>query len=251
MDKCFPDVDLGFVPMGPDGGLRQPTFTRKKDAKRYAAMCCVQYLMREKHMPDDGENVTFPKPKPTPPPPKKKKKPNPVSESTINGMLAAQTSATVSDFSRTLPPPGGPSTPAEAATGTTEQNTKPQVSVGEQAEPAGGGAPLDVRNEDFSATERVMEMCNRLGISQPSYKIEQADPATASFFNGYADFGLDSVNIPDTVGRVVNCFGRKFTKEKVAEEVLDYLFKIEAQRKAAADELMTIMAGRELVSDEP
>ncbi|KAM7202097.1 hypothetical protein V8F20_004551 [Naviculisporaceae sp. PSN 640] len=250
MDRRFPDLDLGFVPMGPDGGLRQPTFARKKDAKRYAAKCCIDYLMREKLMPLDGENVTFPKFKPAPPPPKQKKKLNPVSESTINGMPAAKTYAAVSDLlpSKTLDAPDGPSSQANA---TTDTGGKSSQANAEGTEPPEGGATLDVRNEDFSAVERVMEMCSRLGISPPTYKIDKADAAAANIYNGYADFGVDSVHIPDTVGRVVNCFGKTFTKEKVAEEVLEYLFKMEAQRKAAADELMTMMSGRELVSDEP
>ena len=43
------------------------SFARKKDAKRHAARCAIEWLIGEKWMPDDG-NVTFPKPKPKPPP---------------------------------------------------------------------------------------------------------------------------------------------------------------------------------------
>ncbi|KAK4217983.1 hypothetical protein QBC37DRAFT_369519 [Rhypophila decipiens] len=238
VDRRFPDLDIGFIPMGQDGGLRQPTFARKKDAKRYAAKCAIDFLMREKLMPLDGENVSFPKPKVPQPQSKKRKQLNSGSATPSTG--SPGTKVVVG---------GGPSTPAEIARtgGQSLHGENPQAGAGERSELGnGGGAPLDVRDEDFSATDRVLEMCNRLGICPPTYQIVQADQATASFFNGFADFGLDNIHVPDTVGRVSNCFGRKFTKEKVAEEVLQHLLNIEAQRIAAVDDLMSQMTSREI-----
>ena len=89
-------------------------------------------------------------------------------------------------------------------------------------------------------------MCKRLGIQAPIIKSEPA--GTPTNYNGYVEFGVD-MNIPDTVGRVVDCCGKRFTEEKVAEEVLEYLFKVEAKRNADADELLQAMASRE-VEDE-
>lgn len=252
MDRRFPHLDYGFIPMSPDGGLRQPTFARKKDAKRYAAKCCIEYLMSKGLMPLDGENVSFPKRKLAPPSPKNNKRPNPVSETTITGSSAAKSAVSHSLPSKNQSAPSDrASTPAETTDKTEQkaQDGNSKISIGERVESSGGGAPLDVRDEDFSATDRVLEMCDRLGISKPSYKIDRADPAIANIFNGYADFGLDNVLIPDNVGRVSNCYGGKFTKEKVAEEVLEHLIKLEAQRNVAADELIRLMDSREFVSE--
>lgn len=48
-------------------GEKEFSFARKKDAKKHAAKCAIEWLIAEGLMPDDG-TVTFPKPKPKPPP---------------------------------------------------------------------------------------------------------------------------------------------------------------------------------------
>ncbi len=50
--RWFPGSDEA----NPDEGI----FTRKKDAKQYAARCAVQWLMTEGLMPNDGVSVSFP-----------------------------------------------------------------------------------------------------------------------------------------------------------------------------------------------
>lgn len=39
----FPKRDFGFVRV--DGTLAMPVFARKKDAKKYAAKCCVEWYV--------------------------------------------------------------------------------------------------------------------------------------------------------------------------------------------------------------
>ncbi|KAK4224158.1 hypothetical protein QBC38DRAFT_371644 [Podospora fimiseda] len=36
-----------------------PAFAKKKDAKRYAAKCCIEWLMKERYMPMGGASVSF------------------------------------------------------------------------------------------------------------------------------------------------------------------------------------------------
>lgn len=208
MDRRFPDKDFGFLPMPhPNGVLCEPPFARKKDAKQYAAKCCVDFLMQEGHMPTDGVNVSFPRPNlRVPAPPTKKRRV--VSEGVGTSSVDRPTT--------------------------------------KAAEAVDGGAPVDVRDDYVSAAIRVEEMCKRLGIQTPKYKIEPA--GTPTNYNGSAEFGVD-MQIPDTVGRVSDCCGKAFTREKVAEEVIKYLFQVEAKRNSEADELLQAMASRE-VEDE-
>ncbi len=58
----FPNREAGFL-ADENGAPAAPSFGRKKDAKQYAAKCCVEWLMKGGYMPADGVNVEFPKSK--------------------------------------------------------------------------------------------------------------------------------------------------------------------------------------------
>ena len=242
MNREFPDQDFGFVAISPDGAVCDPTFQRKKDAKRYAAKCCVDFLMKEGHMPTDGVNVTFPKPNlkiPTPPAKKRKVVSQSIGTSSVNRPITNASSS-----SSNISTPSNASQTQPHAVGDVTQPAIAQPTTVQAAEAVGGGSPVDVYDEDISATSRVEEMCRRLRIQAPRYK-EQPDPVDDTHYNASVEFGID-MQLPDTVGRVVNCRNKSFAREKVAEEVLEYLFQVEAKRNAAADELLQAMASREV-----
>lgn len=239
MDMEFPNQDFGFIPLPPNDVPGDPPFAKKKYAKQYAAKCCIDFLMKGGHMPTDGINVSFPKPKlkvPSPPAKKRKAVSQTIGISNINRPIANASSLS-SDNRRTLPDA------KDANQSTVVHTTTVQV-----AETGGGGAPVDVHDGYISAVERVKEMCKRLGIQPPRYDIKQVDPADDTRYDGSVEFGMD-MQIPETVGRVVNCRHKFFTREKVADEVLEYLLRIEAKRNAAADELLQAMASREVENE--
>lgn len=104
------------------------------------------------------------------------------------------------------------------------------------------------------ATKHVEDLCRRMGIAIPQYRITPAvDPSSAGpsaspssnatagaqlFFDGYADFGADSIKVPAGLGCVSNVYLKKNARERVAEEVLLWLVREERSRVAEADELL-------------
>lgn len=110
------------------------------------------------------------------------------------------------------------------------------------------------------ATKRVEDLCRRMGLAIPQYKITPAvDPSSAGlsgspssnstagaqrFFDGYPDFGADSIKVPAGLGCVSNVYLKKNARERVAEEVLLWLVREEHSRIAEADELLAQLEGR-------
>jgi hypothetical protein len=204
----FPSEAAGFLP-DESGALVAPCFHRKKDAKQYAAKCCIEYLMNGGFMPTDGVNVEFPKPKPVPNPPKAKK-------------------------TKTPNPPTTAPTPARN-TDTNYNSTKDKD---------------DAKDSDTDPpTTRVADLCRLMGLVIPTYKITPS-AATASingaanpYWDGYADFGADSIKVPEGLGRVANVYGKKNAREKIVEEVLAWLVKEEKARREEAEALMAQLEG--------
>ncbi|KAI5926611.1 hypothetical protein F4810DRAFT_707699 [Camillea tinctor] len=179
---------------GPSGGLfedgTQPSFARKKDAKKYAAKCAIEWLRANQYMPQDG--VKFPK--------VKQAAPQPVQKSTQKSK------------SQSSPPRNNqPNSP--------KANKSPKTPV-----PV---SPFD--DTEPSAVVKVTELCGRLGFRM-KYVIDQVSP-NSEFFNGYPDFGIYAAQFPDDIGCVKNILGRKAAKEKIAEELLEVLEKIEDERR--------------------
>jgi len=85
-----------------------------------------------------------------------------------------------------------------------------------------------------SFASQVPELCHRLGINVPHYKIEKISEGE-SLYRAHADFGNDPM-IDGEVGEVTGIFGQKKAKERVAEEVFKFLKDIERQRKAGMSE---------------
>ncbi|KAK0630732.1 hypothetical protein B0T17DRAFT_616349 [Bombardia bombarda] len=247
----FPRPGAGYVDIGGDGGDTQapPAFARKKDAKQYAAKCCVEWLMANMHMPSDGEAVVFSKGKPKPPVPGKASATLPSKPSAALGNGSSSTNSS-SSLPNKPPSQTSDNKPAESNASNTPATSRistPQIKK-ENINPATTTTTptIDVHDDDIPATKRVNEMCSRLGIVPPQYQLTVSsgdDESAGGFFSGYPTFGVDSVQMPDGLGRVTNCYSRKMTREKIAEEVLVYLLTVEAERAAAAEELLEELLG--------
>jgi hypothetical protein len=192
----FPSAEGGGLLPDDSGTPVPPHFTRKKDAKQYAAKCCIEYLMGHGFMPTDGVNVEFPKPKPLPAPtPAKAKKKNPIP----------------------VPNPNPAPTPSDGNGGK------------EDSEPA--------------TTTRVGSLCRLMGLAVPTYRITPSAEVSSTsgkneYWDGYADFGADGIKVPEGLGKVANVYGKKNARERIAEEVLEWLVKEERTRREEADALM-------------
>lgn len=81
--------------------------------------------------------------------------------------------------------------------------------------------------------QQVPDLCQRLGLTVPAYRLDQASPGSA-MYDAYADFGGDP-SIDGKVGEVKNVYGKKAAKEEVARIVCSFLRDIERQRRAQFD----------------
>jgi len=243
--QSFPAAEYGFAAVDGQGTLGPPRFARKKSAKQYAAKCCVDWLIRGGHMPDDG-SVAFPKPR-LPPPPKKVKahlvladpRPPPTPLRILSSREPPATTAQLNS----LPDDGGGGGGGGVS-----------IKAGDAASDAAAPGDQDgaaVVDDGISACSRVSEICGRLGISPPRYVITESNScrspgdATLKFWNGRADFGVDNVQLPDGVGVVKDCYGKQATKEAVANALLQHLLAMEARREMIAKILLADMATEE------
>ncbi|KAK4668638.1 rRNA-processing protein efg1 [Podospora pseudoanserina] len=208
-------------------------FAKKKDAKKYAAKCCVEWLMAEGMMPKDGKSVTFPHAsnkmmastsKIYSPLSSQPSSPNPHAASQGGHSSSAMTTPTQSSPSKPPPPP------------------KPTDSTTSLLDPP-GGAPLDLPPDDEendtapgkSPSKRVAALCEKLGFRPPRYVLI-ARAGQDAVFDGHADMGPDSWIIPDGVGekgfgRVEGVYSKKFAKDMVAQNILGILEQEERRRE--------------------
>jgi hypothetical protein len=200
----FPREDCGFVAVDTKGTLDAPSFSKKRDARRYAAKQTVTWLLRQ------GEVVKFPK--------VGKTKERPV---VVDKVIPA-----------TTPPPNSEDTEKEVVanpTSSTASNSDPIKTNNTNGDTLPGDA-ADAPENDVPATARVRELCNTLGFQVPAYRLTLADNGQEGFYNGHADFGVDALNFPSGLGYVTDCCTRSGTKEQIAAIVLKYLLARQAKR---------------------
>ncbi|KAI0131685.1 hypothetical protein F4776DRAFT_627392 [Hypoxylon sp. NC0597] len=204
---CQVHIDEHSAPFpGPDGGLfpdgSQPYFGRKKDAKKYAAKCAVQWLTAQGYMPKGSSNSgkqpqTQEQQATSQPPP-------------VNGKRK---------FMASSPEDG------KASTSKPESNGS-QLSPGSPV-PKGMASPFN--SDEVSVTHEVSRLCERLGHAGfPKYKITE-NSEQRGFYSGYADLDLLSLRLPVGVGYVENVLGQKPAREKIAEDLLVHLRKLAAE----------------------
>ncbi|KAI1808406.1 hypothetical protein F4811DRAFT_237516 [Daldinia bambusicola] len=203
---CQVRIDEHSAPFpGPDGGLypngTMPSFARKKDAKKYAAKCAVEWLGENGYMRRLNINSVNPSPvpgkPPTPQPSPAKKKQKVV--------------------------PSSPENPQDSAVSAPSPQPKEDP---ESLLPKGIASTFN--NDEVSAVFEVERLCNRLGFPGfPRFKITESK--MAGFFDGLPELGALASKLPPDTGHVNDIYGKKAVREKIAEELLEPLKKLASQ----------------------
>ncbi|KAI3336391.1 hypothetical protein HD806DRAFT_4004 [Xylariaceae sp. AK1471] len=199
---------------GAAGGLHadgsQPTFARKKDAKKYAAKCAVEWLRAKGLMPHDG-GVRFPK--------------------------ATTTTTTTTQQPQFQPQTQQPRASSSSSfLGQEEQTTYASTN-------AVPSSPFD--DTQPSATHQVSQLCDSLGLPAPTYRLEPMS-AGGEFWRGRADFGVYSATLPFDVSRLVrveSVLGKRAAKENIAEDLLKYLREEKRTREIGDREFLARVRG--------
>ncbi|KAK0609210.1 hypothetical protein B0T14DRAFT_441994 [Immersiella caudata] len=211
----FPREDCGFVAVDTKGTLDAPSFSKKKDARRYAAKSTVAWLLRQ------GEVVKFPK-----------------------RVVPVVLDKTV--------PLAAPKDGLSRSANTEDEvvaHPLPQTSPPAESKSANGdtlpGDTIEAPDEtpDIPATVRVRELSKALGFQAPAYRFSTADNGQQGFYNGCADYGTDAFSFPSGIGYVTDCYSRNGTKEQIAAEVLKHLLVVQAKRKEKLDALTAEFSG--------
>lgn len=201
----FPSPEFGFVPLGTAQVLGQPSFARKKDARQYAAKCCIDWLVSLNRMPDPRSSGM----------PKTQKAPKVDPIEALLLSLSTTSEAPSSGVHAVGQPP--PSSQLASPT------SKDLIVSGDS---------MNVYDDRIPTTQRVQEMCRRLGIQAPKYELISDGNVKNPLWSGYPDFGADKDQVPREVGVIQNIFPKKLAKQMIAEEVLSFLLQKEAERDA-------------------
>lgn len=206
-----------FPPVDPS----QPTFERKKDAKKYAARCAVLWLRANGFMPQNG-GAKFPK----------------ATTSFAQQMQMQMQMQQQAQPNSRQPPVFGSSPMA----GQQQQQQQPPQSHPNPSLPSANLTPSSPFDADQpSARSRVAELCKALGHQAPTYRTEHVGDG---FYSGWADFGdygallafdVDVNAGTGAIGRVSEVLGERTAKELVAEKLLRHL-RAERRRREVADE---------------
>ncbi|KAK4196492.1 hypothetical protein QBC40DRAFT_309837 [Triangularia verruculosa] len=215
-------------------------FGKKKDAKKYAAKCCVEWLMKEGLMPKDGLKVTWPLGTNAMMAAAHKiygPLSQPSFSSSPNPHVAAQSGHHQPSSNPHLATPSSSTTP-------TQQQFQPAIKPTDSTLSLdNGGAPLDAaldEDEGEEPTKRVAALCEKLGMRAPRYALTQR---AVGMFDGYADMGADSWVVPEEIGegnfgRVEGVCSKKIAKEMIAQGILGVLEEVLRKREADAKEFL-------------
>jgi len=256
----FPGEHGGLLTVDHSGTLGVPSFLKKKDARRYAAKCCVEWLMANGYMPADGNtaNLSRIKPKPFRVPSTEgavpAAQPDEDTRTASNGTtvspqghttpaeLTADKTVTSPPANNTPHPANGAPHPANAAphpansaphptNGASHPTNRPVTTS--SSTPVPTLSEEETADVEVSATQRVKELCETLGLCQPQYIIVPSPNHGREFFDGRANFLADDPYFEVGIGRVSGGYTKKGTRERVAEQVLVALLEISAKRDAA------------------
>lgn len=216
-----------------------PSFVRKKDAKQYAAKCCVEWLTAGRLIVPILDTYYFPE--------RDAKKGNKKSKG-----AALPSAAELDPFSPStsgvtattpLPPHDKPMSATKPGSPPPTRNSIFSVTTPSPAKP--NPAILDMYATTEPATKRVAEICSRLKLQAPQYRFWGVGEMDAHLWDGCADFGADSIEVPDDVGRVVSVYGTAGdVKQRIAEEVLVWLVGEEERREERVRILLGEVGGR-------
>lgn len=227
-----------FPDQAVDGPSPPPSFLRKKDARQHASKCAVTWLMQERLMPSNGVDVKFKNLKkvsfatPDAQQPAAKKQRRDAAPSPVGG--AAVSGSTPSTNSSSGTTPASSTTPsANPAAAKTKAAQAPAQS------PFGDGGEC--------AAQKVAELCTKLKLHPPSYKITSED-GRSDTFQGHAEvdhgFVASVGELPSRWSHVDGVVGGKaWAKEQIAEKVLIVLQDLEAKRNIRLASLEKMMMG--------
>lgn len=198
----LPSEERGYV-TNSKGISALPSFAQKKSAKRYAAQCLVHWLL------DNGQSVKVPK----------------LPQQAAGAAGSGDGGAPIQPHARSLPAPvvtvaASPVRPTPALT---------------PANTAFPPTPSDQDDDGPPATEQVRDLCQRLGLQAPAYRVMQSASGIQGFWDGWADFQQDAVHFTSgghAIGPVKDCYGKKATREQIASGVLKELFRIREERES-------------------
>ncbi|KAI0840457.1 hypothetical protein F5Y06DRAFT_240959 [Hypoxylon sp. FL0890] len=212
----FPGPDGGLFP---DGSL--PYFSRKKDAKKYAAKCAVQWLraqgyMSQGSMPQGDNNGRKS--------PRVQDQQTTSQPSPVNGNGKRKHSSSPDQVETSAPKPephGSPLSPKSPV-------------------PKGMASPFN--SDEVSKIHEVSELCARLEYPGfPKYRLTE-NSEQRGFYSGYAYLDLLAFNLPAGIGRVENVLGQKPAREKIAEDLYEHLLKLAEERSESAKEHLATLA---------
>ncbi|KAB5558315.1 hypothetical protein GE09DRAFT_1118745 [Coniochaeta sp. 2T2.1] len=169
------------------GGLIRnaaPYFPSKKNAKKYAAKICFDWLVSQGRF----------------------------GSSSSSSSSSVSTSVSVSASPAPPPIPDGGGAPLAPPTATLKRK---------------GGASGEEDDDSVPVTQRVVELCRKLGIQAPKYALTE----TGAAWSAEPDFELDAFRFAAGFGRVEGARSKAHAKEMVAEEVLAWLVGEEERRE--------------------
>ncbi|KAK1751731.1 hypothetical protein QBC47DRAFT_390871 [Echria macrotheca] len=224
----FPREGAGFVPVDAKGTLGMPPFSKKKEAKQYAAKCAVEWLLSK------GEKVTVPK-------------------TSRNQHQQIQQSATPTPMDvGQQPATATPINVAGSLPGTTTMT--PQSSTTNTPAPPhlsrlfSQSAYEDVGDGDIA--KKVRELCQELGLVEPKYKlVPNADGDSFGgllYYDAWAEFQIDAPKFEtDPAARVTKVYTTRGAKEAIATKVYQLLTAMRDERERAWQAMAKNLADQE------
>ncbi|KAF9874078.1 hypothetical protein CkaCkLH20_08450 [Colletotrichum karsti] len=242
-----------------DGAPKSPDFTRKQDAKQFAAKCACDWLMDNGQMLPSGELPKFPlafgsaPPRAVPAPllapapapavlhVPAKRAPSSSPPAGVPGDIPVKQEpqptaplASVSPKPKQSPSPKQKPAKNPRTSSPLKDSPSPSSSSNPNSllasansstatTPNAGAAIRPLSPSDLPSTKRVEQLANRLNLPIPRYVLRE-DPTLpgADFWNGTADFD-DNPRIPPGLGKVTKAFTKRGAREKMAEEILAWM----------------------------
>lgn len=209
------------------GPAEAASFARKKDAKQYAARCAVEWLRANRLMPGSGDEVRFHK-----------------------GTVPSLSLSLSSSSSSVSPSPPkrqkvGPAEPAASGPNDDQKNDYDKDNDDTAASPPARGASTPPAHHEAnpgseedkpSYASLVAALCHKLGFRPPSYRLEQV---RTGYWSGRPELGdMEGQPFPADLGHVTNVLGKNAAKERIAEEVLKELRRVEEEREGDVREIL-------------
>ncbi|KAI8222843.1 hypothetical protein K4K54_006561 [Colletotrichum sp. SAR 10_86] len=253
----LPRPGHGIDPATPNA--KSPDFTRKQDAKQFAAKCACEWLISNGQMLPSGELPKFPAPfgpaaaprTSLPPAPAVLHVPAPATASVPTKRAPSSSPPmSITDIPRVkqepLPTRSSPSpkpnkspapkqkaakaprttSPPKPSSPTTAAAVKSNPSSASSSAP---GTPAGAPISELPLTKQVEKLASRLNLPVPRYILTE-DPELSDFWNGRAEFDNNPL-IPEDLGSVSKIYTKRAAREKMAQGILEWMLAKQDQRE--------------------